>query len=90
MRQVNSNLNFSRLFSPPEAQSNGEEEEQASTLVIPNELDVFRHDVQSRPEETKLEEYEEVPVEQFGAALLRGMGWKEGQSLGGGKAGTSE
>ena len=23
------------------------------------------------------EDYENVPVEQFGAALLRGMGWKE-------------
>ncbi|KAH8549313.1 DExH-box splicing factor binding site-domain-containing protein [Umbelopsis sp. PMI_123] len=67
-----------------------EEEEPTSNLVIPSELDVFRHDVQNRPEETTLEEYDEVPVEQFGAALLRGMGWKEGQSLGGGKAGASE
>lgn len=73
-----------------EAQTNGEETEEPSNLVIPSDLDVFRHDVQSRPEETALEEYEDVPVEQFGAALLRGMGWKEGQSLGGGKAGASE
>jgi len=71
-----------------EAESNGEEP--ASALVIPNEMDVFRHDVRQRPDETTLEEYEEVPVEQFGAALLRGMGWKEGQSLGGGKSGRSE
>lgn len=27
-------------------------------------------------EATTLEEYEEVPVEEFGAAMLRGMGWK--------------
>jgi hypothetical protein len=27
-------------------------------------------------EATTLEEYEEVPVEDFGAAMLRGMGWK--------------
>jgi hypothetical protein len=70
-----------------EAQGKGEESDEASNLVIPNELDVFRQDVQNRPEETSLEEYEDIPVEQFGAALLRGMGWKEGQSLGRGKAG---
>lgn len=29
------------------------------------------------PEMTKEEEYEEMPVEEFGAALLRGMGWDE-------------
>lgn len=29
-----------------------------------------------------MEDYENVPVEAFGAALLRGMGWKDGQSLG--------
>ncbi|CAO3671430.1 unnamed protein product [Umbelopsis ramanniana] len=67
-----------------------DEEEPASNLVIPSELDVFRNDVQNRPEETSLEEYDQVPVEQFGAALLRGMGWKEGQALGGGKGGASE
>ncbi|KAI8575185.1 hypothetical protein K450DRAFT_262937 [Umbelopsis ramanniana AG] len=67
-----------------------DEEEPTSNLVIPSELDVFRNDVQNRPEETSLEEYDQVPVEQFGAALLRGMGWKEGQALGGGKAGASE
>ncbi|EDO18186.1 hypothetical protein Kpol_543p15 [Vanderwaltozyma polyspora DSM 70294] len=29
----------------------------------------------SLPETTTIEEYEEVPVEEFGEALLRGMGW---------------
>jgi len=26
--------------------------------------------------------YEKVPVEQFGLALLRGMGWKDGEGVG--------
>lgn len=26
--------------------------------------------------------YEEVPIEQFGMAMLRGMGWKEGEGIG--------
>ena len=32
-----------------------------------------------RPEESTIEDYEEVPLEQFGMAMLRGMGWKEGE-----------
>ncbi|KAF3159680.1 hypothetical protein TWF225_004280 [Orbilia oligospora] len=68
----------------------------ASTLTIPaasgnvadnrvavqNEDDAYRADVASRPDAATLEEYAAVPVEEFGAALLRGMGWKEGESIG--------
>ncbi|KAG9240495.1 putative Pre-mRNA-splicing factor SPP2 [Calycina marina] len=32
--------------------------------------------IKEAPEAATLEEYEKVPVEAFGAALLRGMGWK--------------
>jgi len=28
------------------------------------------------------EDYEKVPIEQFGLALLRGMGWKESDGVG--------
>ncbi|KAI5295439.1 hypothetical protein KEM52_001384 [Ascosphaera acerosa] len=66
-----------------------------STLVIPaaapppqsagqtyDETRSFREDVASRPDPASLASYEAVPVEEFGAALLRGMGWKEGQAVG--------
>lgn len=43
-----------------------------------DETAIFRKDVASRPESASLEDYARVPVAQFGAALLRGMGWKEG------------
>nr|CAD7596715.1 unnamed protein product [Timema genevievae] len=33
-------------------------------------------------EESSLEDYERVPVENFGMALLKGMGWKEGKGIG--------
>jgi hypothetical protein len=48
--------------------------------VIPavSEDDAFKQDVVELPESASLEDYERVPVEDFGAALLRGMGWKEG------------
>ncbi|CAL1708369.1 unnamed protein product [Somion occarium] len=49
--------------------------------IIPaviSEDDAFKQDVVELPEPATLEDYERVPVSQFGAALLRGMGWKEG------------
>lgn len=47
-----------------------------------NEDDAFRTDVASRPDSASLDDYAAVPVEEFGAALLRGMGWKEGDVVG--------
>lgn len=47
-----------------------------------NEDDSFRSDVASRPDSASLDEYTAVPIEEFGAALLRGMGWKEGDVVG--------
>ncbi|KAI8976591.1 DExH-box splicing factor binding site-domain-containing protein [Trametes punicea] len=43
-----------------------------------SEDDAYKQDVAELPEPASLEDYERVPVSQFGAALLRGMGWKEG------------
>lgn len=48
---------------------NGESMDKSTGLVIP-----INQDKDSLDEE--VEDYEKVPVEQFGAALLRGMGWK--------------
>ena len=47
-----------------------------------DETEAFRKDVEKLPDEATMEDYERVPVEQFGAALLRGLGWKEGQGVG--------
>jgi len=49
--------------------------------VIPtpmSEGDAYKQDVEELPEVASLEDYARVPVEQFGAAMLRGMGWTEG------------
>lgn len=42
------------------------------------EAEAFQEDVITRPNSCTLEDYQRVPVEQFGLALLRGMGWKPG------------
>src|ERR1700722_1023965 len=43
-----------------------------------SEADAFHQDMLDLPDATTLDAYARVPVSQFGAALLRGMGWKEG------------
>jgi hypothetical protein len=41
-----------------------------------SEEDAYKRAVALAPDVSTLEDYERVPVEEFGAALLRGMGWK--------------
>lgn len=57
---------------------------QKSELVLPaaSEEEAFDRDYKSAPDVATLDDYARVPVEQFGAALLRGMGWKEGEGIG--------
>lgn len=49
---------------------------------IHDEQSKFKHDVMLRPDECTEEGYERVPIEKFGAALLRGMGWEKGKPIG--------
>ncbi|KAK0212726.1 DExH-box splicing factor binding site-domain-containing protein [Desarmillaria ectypa] len=49
--------------------------------IIPtpiSEDDAYKQDIDELPESATLADYNRVPVSQFGAAMLRGMGWKEG------------
>ncbi|CAI9740198.1 G-patch domain and KOW motifs-containing protein-like [Octopus vulgaris] len=41
-----------------------------------------RLDVSLRPNEPEDTEYDSVPIEHFGKAMLRGMGWKDGEGIG--------
>jgi len=72
----------------------------STTLILPSAADTdwrdeqqaYKTDVASRPDVPTLDDYAAVPVEEFGAALLRGMGWREGMELGkrGGRAKQSK
>ena len=42
----------------------------------------LRQDLAQLPPEASLHDYETMPVESFGQALLRGMGWEEGKAIG--------
>nr|OQO25312.1 hypothetical protein B0A51_07886 [Rachicladosporium sp. CCFEE 5018] len=58
--------------------------ETKSTLVVPaaTEDEAFAQDITTAPNMATLDDYARVPVEQFGAAMLRGMGWKDGEGIG--------
>jgi G patch domain/KOW motif-containing protein len=49
---------------------------------IEDEEDRFRFDVSCRPNEANAQDYERMPVLEYGAALLRGMGWTPGDPIG--------
>lgn len=51
--------------------------------VIPlqSEEEAFRDEVRNAPDAPTLDSYEATPIEGFGAALLRGMGWKDGDAV---------
>jgi len=64
------------------AEASGETQQEGPILdIIPppmSETDALKQDVEELPDAATLDDYARVPVSQFGAALLRGMGWKEG------------
>ena len=74
-------LKASNLILPAMA-ANDEEAIMQNRRSGTNEDGSFRSDVASRPDSASLDEYAAVPIEEFGAALLRGMGWKEGDAVG--------
>ncbi|KAF7976517.1 hypothetical protein HWV62_6333 [Athelia sp. TMB] len=47
----------------------------AAIPVRMTEAEAYKQDVETFPEPATLDDYARVPIEQFGAALLRGMGW---------------
>jgi G patch domain/KOW motif-containing protein len=42
----------------------------------------FREDLARLPDSAPLEAYDDMPVEAFGEAMLRGMGWRDGGAVG--------
>ncbi|CAG8461913.1 368_t:CDS:2 [Ambispora gerdemannii] len=51
------------------------------TKVKADDAESFRQLIENHPDEKKID-YGRVPIQEFGAALLRGMGWKPGMSIG--------
>ncbi|KAI9664967.1 MAG: hypothetical protein M1821_006415 [Bathelium mastoideum] len=63
----------------------------SSTRTIPvNEDEVYHEDMGQVPEAPNQATYASMPVDDFGKALLAGMGWKEGQAVGRRNRGKAE
>lgn len=56
----------------------------AAPMLLAREEDLCRYQeqLQAAADESTLDDYASTPIEEFGAALLRGMGWEEGKAVG--------
>lgn len=43
---------------------------------------ILKEDLDNLPPESSLQDYERMPVEAFGEALMRGLGWQKGRGIG--------
>ena len=50
--------------------------------LIDREAQKLREDLETLPDVATEEDYDSMPVEDFGLALLRGMGWEKGKPIG--------
>ena len=65
------------------AAAEGTETDDTVIRTIPppvSEAEALKQDVEELPDVATLEDYDRVPVSQFGAAMLRGMGWSDGST----------
>ncbi|KAG2680529.1 hypothetical protein I3843_11G103300 [Carya illinoinensis] len=65
--------------------SNDDDNDRSRSDPVPVEtmlLEKLKNDLERLPEHRGMEEFDDVPVEGFGAALLAGYGWYEGRGIG--------
>uniref|UniRef100_G3MNR2 G-patch domain-containing protein n=2 Tax=Amblyomma TaxID=6942 RepID=G3MNR2_AMBMU len=70
-----------------ESDSKGATEDMSIPLLVQNKVPEGyetdeKVDVSLRAEEPTLDDYENVPIEEYGLAMLRGMGWNPGKPIG--------
>lgn len=61
------------LSKPIYSKAESDDEEMIEPI---SEQEAYNRDLAARPDAPDLDAYSRMPVEEFGAALLRGMGWK--------------
>lgn len=69
---------------PQDGAANGGQQQEDGPPAVPGDRDAakLKEDLAALPPEADLDAYAAMPVEQFGMALLRGMGWTEGKAIG--------
>lgn len=85
-QQVTYGLHVRARPGEGEAAANGEQrgQQDAQPPAVPADRDAakLKEDLEQLPPEADLDAYAAMPVESFGMALLRGMGWEEGRAIG--------
>ncbi|KAL7753215.1 hypothetical protein RI367_000990 [Sorochytrium milnesiophthora] len=67
---------------PPSSDTADASKTDAAPTGAMTDKEILDHDVAALPDECTMDTYDALPIEDFGTALLRGMGWKEGQAVG--------
>jgi hypothetical protein len=60
----------------------GEKVDSGAVIPTLTEGEAFHRDYDYAPDVPTEADYDAVPIEEFGAAMLRGMGWKDGETIG--------
>ncbi|KAK1408347.1 hypothetical protein QVD17_40054 [Tagetes erecta] len=72
-----------RAKKDPEPDSKPKDDRfQSASSIDQLMLNKLRNDLDTLPEHGGMEEFEDMPVENFAAALLKGYGWHEGKGVG--------
>ncbi|KAL5516163.1 hypothetical protein EMCRGX_G001436, partial [Ephydatia muelleri] len=58
--------------------------------VVPGKEEDELADVDLRPDQSTADDYDAMPIEKFGEAVLRGMGWTKGEAIGKTNKGLTE
>ncbi|KAK6137189.1 hypothetical protein DH2020_029068 [Rehmannia glutinosa] len=75
-------MSYGLNLRQPSANVSGVHTRDRGETISDLELRKLREDLEKLPEDTGMDEFMDVPVEGFGAALLSGYGWKEGRGIG--------
>lgn len=70
---------YDTLNQIAEAQNRGAVKSETKVFALPLTEEKF---VAEGAEEPSLDDYEKVPITDYGMAMLRGMNWKEGMPIG--------
>ncbi|KAL6549737.1 hypothetical protein OROMI_020225 [Orobanche minor] len=79
---VDNSMTYGLNLRHPSANGSGAPARHPDETISDFELRKLKEDLEKLPEGTGMEDYMDVPVEGFGAALLSGYGWKEGRGIG--------
>ncbi|KAL2489873.1 Protein MOS2 [Forsythia ovata] len=77
-----SSMAYGLNLRKPSGVNGGSADDRVEESISDLELRKLREDLEKLPEDTGIDEYTDMPVEGFGAALLSGYGWNKDRGIG--------